>query len=92
MIPPHQRVAIPHLLLGKRRPETPVNFEGDPTDGSKVMPFRTGTVVAGDDTSHRVAIPHLLLGKRRLETPVNFEGDPTDGSKVMSLSNPYSGL
>jgi len=25
-IPPHHRVAIPHLLLGKRRPETPVKF------------------------------------------------------------------
>jgi hypothetical protein len=25
-IPPRNRVAIPHLLLGKRRPETPVKF------------------------------------------------------------------
>jgi hypothetical protein len=34
--------SFPHLLLGKRSPETPVNFEGDPTEGSKVMALSNG--------------------------------------------------
>jgi hypothetical protein len=47
---PH-RVANPHLMQGKRRPKLLYKFEGNPTVGSKLRPFRTGTLVSSPEIS-----------------------------------------
>jgi len=85
---------IPHVLQGKRLPETPVKNYGRSNGRIKSYgPFEP--VLWSRATippTHGVAIPHVLQGKRLPETPVKIKGDPTVGSKVMALSNRFAGL
>jgi len=93
-IPPHHRVAIPHLLLGKQRPETPVKFWG--RSNNRIKSFGPLEPVLWSRATipphHRVAIPHLLLEKHCPETPVKIWWRSNGRIKSMGLSNRYCGL